>query len=354
MGKKPAGGATRLAERIASRALGPWARERDETVAELTEQVKVLQAQVGEQREIIESHHALLSRLLLSEEMRPVGALKLLQDLCLELLWFVHQVCERHGIAYWLDCGSLLGPVRHNGFIPWDDDIDIAMARPDYRRFLVALDAEIERLGLQDSVVPTRLRCDAEGTRLLSGHLQIKCGNASSKPGMVDVFPYDYLSEEGAAQFDAKAYRRAVGAYRRGLLGSGAVDGFTTLNRNVCLVGGGMSESEAAFLEERSAPFGTVPGEAPFLVPGLDSVKYARAVPVAQVFPASSIAFGDYVFAAPNAVRAYLTGLYGGDYMELPPVIERHSRIYWLRRRPDGEELLVSILDMMRDVNARF
>lgn len=115
-----------------------------------------------------------------------------------------------------------------------------------------------------------------------------------------------------------------------------------------------MSESEAAFLEERSAPFGTVPGEAPFLVPGLDSVKYARAVPVAQVFPASSIAFGDYVFAAPNAVRAYLTGLYGGDYMELPPVIERHSRIYWLRRRPDGEELLVSILDMMRDVNARF
>ena len=53
-------------------------------------------------------------------------------------------------------------------------------------------------------------------------------------------------------------------------------------------------------------------------------------------------------------MRAYLTGLYGGDYMELPPVIERHSRIYWLRRRPDGEELLVSILDMMRDVNARF
>ena len=204
MGKKPAGGGKRIAERIASRALGPWARERDETVAELTEQVKVLQAQVGEQREIIESHHALLSRLLLSEEMRPVGALKLLQDLCLELLQFVHQVCERHGITYWLDCGSLLGPVRHNGFIPWDDDIDIAMARPDYRRFLVALDAEIERLGLQDSVVPTRLRCDAAGTRVVAGHLQIKYGDGESMPGMVDVFPYDYLSEEGAARFDAE------------------------------------------------------------------------------------------------------------------------------------------------------
>jgi lipopolysaccharide cholinephosphotransferase len=354
MGKKPAGGGKRIAERIASRALGPWARERDETVAELTEQVKVLQAQVGEQREIMESHHALLSRLMLSEEMRPVGALKLLQDLCLELLWFVHQVCERHGITYWLDCGSLLGPVRHKGFIPWDDDIDIAMARPDYRRFLVALDAEIERLGLQDSVVPTRLRCDAEGTRVVAGHLQIKYGDGESMPGMVDVFPYDYLSEEGAARFDAKVYRRAVGAYRRGLLGSGAVEGFTTVQGTVCVAGGDMSEAEAARLGELSAPLGIALEEGPFLVPGLDSVKYARAVPVAQVSPTSSIAFGDYVFAAPNAVRDYLTGMYGRGYMELPPVIERHSRIPRLRRRPDGEEFLGSLIDAMRGVNERF
>ncbi len=83
-------------------------------------------------------------------------------------------------------------------------------------------------------------------------------------------------------------------------------------------------------------------------------MKYARAVPVAQLFPASTLPFGERLFAAPSKVRDYLTGLYGGDYMELPPVIEQHSRIYWLRRRPDGEELLVSILDMMRDVNARF
>lgn len=321
---------------------------------EVVTQLETLRNQLAAQQEAIESHQALLSRLLLSEEMRPVGALKLLQELCLELMWFVHRVCERHDITYWLDCGSLLGPVRHKGFIPWDDDIDIAMARPDYRRFLIALDVELRRLGLEESVVPTRLRCDVEGTRLLSGHLQIKCGNGDSMPGMVDVFPYDYLSEEGAQRFDAKAYRRAMGSYRRGLLAAGVVNGFAKFQKNVCVVSGDMSDAEAGFIAGRAASFGVTAEETSFLVPGLDSVKYARAVPVSQVLPTSTIPFGDFDFAAPGNARDYLIGLYGRDYMELPPVIERHSRLYWIRRRPDPEGLLTSILDMMRDVNARF
>ncbi len=323
-------------------------------LADLRDQVAELRDRLTEQQKVAASHQALLSRLMLSEEMRPFGALKLLQDLCLELLCFVGKVCDRHGISYWLDCGSLLGPVRHKGFIPWDDDIDIAMTRPDYRRFLVAIDAEIARLDLAQSIVPTRLRCDHEGTRLLSGHLQIKCGVGGSLPGMVDVFPYDYLSEEGAARFDAKAYRRAMGSHGRGLLRADVVSSFTTVQKNVCVVGGDMSEAEVAYGAGFAAPFGITAEEGPFLVPGMDSVKYARAVPVSQVFPLSKMPFGDLEFPAPTDASRYLTGLYGRDYMELPAVIEQHSRLYWIRRRPDAEEVLTSILDMMRDINARF
>ena len=51
-------------------------------------------------------------------------------------LRFSHQVCEEHGLHYYLADGSLIGAVRHKGFIPWDDDMDICMPRPDYEQFI--------------------------------------------------------------------------------------------------------------------------------------------------------------------------------------------------------------------------
>ncbi len=62
--------------------------------------------------------------------------LKRLQKMQLDNLMNIYRFCKEHNIKFYLGEGTLLGAIRHNGFIPWDDDIDILMIKEDYERFL--------------------------------------------------------------------------------------------------------------------------------------------------------------------------------------------------------------------------
>ena len=62
--------------------------------------------------------------------------IRTLQKHILKILIEIDRVCKQHNITYYLADGSMLGAIRHRGFIPWDDDLDIMMPRPDYTRFM--------------------------------------------------------------------------------------------------------------------------------------------------------------------------------------------------------------------------
>ncbi len=62
---------------------------------------------------------------------------------CMDLVNIIDKVCQKYGLTYYADWGTLLGAVRHNGFIPWDDDMDISMKRQDYMKLLEVLPKEM-------------------------------------------------------------------------------------------------------------------------------------------------------------------------------------------------------------------
>ncbi len=59
-----------------------------------------------------------------------------LKKIQISILDVVDDFCNKNGISYWIDCGTLLGAIRHKGYIPWDDDIDIGMLREDFEKFI--------------------------------------------------------------------------------------------------------------------------------------------------------------------------------------------------------------------------
>lgn len=87
----------------------------------------------------------------LRERFNPEGSdLRRQQHRMTEMLLVLDEICQRHGIRYWLAAGTLLGAVRHGGYIPWDDDLDIELLREDYDRLIELLPHELpDHLQLQ-------------------------------------------------------------------------------------------------------------------------------------------------------------------------------------------------------------
>lgn len=124
-----------------------------------------------------------------------------IQDKMLGILIEVDRICKKYDIRYVLDSGTLLGAVRHNGFIPWDDDIDIAMLREDYDKFRSVANSELKKPYYFECELDNEEfsaifgKCYDMSTRYVSYNIQhLNC----PKGIWLDIFPVDNI------QFDTK------------------------------------------------------------------------------------------------------------------------------------------------------
>ncbi len=121
----------------------------------------------------------------------------------LEMLKDIDEICRRNAIPYFLNGGSALGAVRHEGFIPWDDDADIAMMLDDYKRFIKVLKKELpEKYTFQCfetdkryNVLIPAMKIRKKGTMIkeVNTLLPNRCDDSDGL--FVDVFVYDYCTK---------------------------------------------------------------------------------------------------------------------------------------------------------------
>ena len=124
--------------------------------------------------------------------------LKRLQLTQLEILKIIDAFCKKHDIRYSLYAGTLLGAVRHKGFIPWDDDLDICMSRKEYNRFLKAWEEDPQEGYLLQNKDNTPA-FNPSFSKIRKDHttfLQYEFERGSYHTGIfVDIFPIDRIPE---------------------------------------------------------------------------------------------------------------------------------------------------------------
>ena len=261
--------------------------------------------------------------------------LKELQLESLKILADVHRFCENKQIHYSIDYGTLIGALRHNGFIPWDDDVDIVMPRPDYERFCNSYqsdDYEMIYYGNDSSALAAFARVvDCKETRYETERPWTK-----QESGVwIDIFPIDGVetdAEQYAKRYNSLKWLSKV-AYKFRRQNHHIKDGdslwskFKTHLAQIIGFGGRLPASMIRHMVSKmsNVPYGSTPylgqcsclDDGPIQFPKEDFSEFVL------------LPFEQYEFYAMSGYDHHLKQLYG-DYMQLPPEDKRAPKQYWI------------------------
>lgn len=267
-----------------------------------------------------------------------------LKQIELEILKSFAQYCEKKHLRYFLYAGTLLGAVRHHGFIPWDDDIDVVMPRPDYEAFLkltqeekIAPNLIIDTYRISDNSICPFIKVEDNRT---DGHEE-NLPDSFHTGVWIDVFPLDGLPDEEADR--EEHIRRVSGLIKQLDLCTRKYipckDPLRHLKRYIIYrryakmdyrgVDRRIEELAQKYHYETSRYIGNVAFAA-----GMNEIVAKQGFESAV-----ELDFEGFKFKVPGNYEKYLTCLYG-DYMKLPPEkdrVRKHDYQCWWKQGEPSE-----------------
>lgn len=261
--------------------------------------------------------------------------LKHLQDVYLMMLKDFIKVCDENQIEYFLDGGSALGAVRHQGFIPWDDDIDIILFRDEYERLIEILEKlpqdKYELLSSKNKKCYCRLHSqwNLKGTKTEAYYDM----NTDFTLGIcLDIFVLDNIPNDGLRKkiFSIKQtlIRKLIWSYEitnseayisknKERLGKILKIIFKILRINFTKI----IKINNNFIEKYR-------NENCKNVCNLSTTYELVSIPKNIFHPPKKVKFEDVEVNIPNDYDKYLKIIYGDNYMEIPPKEDRYNHIY--------------------------
>lgn len=270
------------------------------------------------------------------QEYEP-DLLRKLQRVELSMLKDFDHLCETYGIDYFLCGGSLLGAIRHQGFIPWDDDIDIGMTRAHYDHFIkVAGQEKYDGYALINMQLNQNFPCMftkwyKKGTRFLDKDAV----EAGYEAGIaLDIFCFDNIHDDSR-----KLRRQAMKAWiysklmilcsisnpniLTGGMKGAIVSNLSRFGYHILQV----LKISPTYFYKKAEQAARCCGEKDTKWTGylFDRTPYINNMKRTDIYPTKKMVFEDLLVRVPHHPKAYLNVQYGADYMTLPPVEQRHN-----------------------------
>lgn len=284
-------------------------------------------------KQILNENYALALKEDISDEKHSVLKSKLL-----EMSIEISQICEANNISIFLVGGSLLGAVRHNGFIPWDDDIDFGMLREDYEKFkMIFNDCLSEKYSI--SVPNYSSSCGNRFMKIFMKGTVLKTmdSNPNIEPEQIsiDIFPYDYVPNypiNYIKGYICNIYMLIASAVTRYKYPNSAeVDCLNKslqgkiINHLYNVIGFLFSYKE--YSSWLNIVDNLIKGnKSSYITSATGRNHYIREIfKYDDFFPLTKLKFENTEFFAPRNYKKYLTKNYTSNFMELPPVECRES-----------------------------